>query len=154
MSERPPGSAQDGSPGPGPEHAPKPVPNDSGARPSRRKGKAAGISSPAVVERARDLLLWAVPAVSKFPRDLRFTLGERIERRLYAVLEGLVRAQYAPPGDKPRLLAAVNVDLQVLRHEIRVASDLHALSARQVEHFARLMDPVGRQVGGWLRSLA
>jgi len=105
------------------------------------------------VERARDLLLWAVPAVGRFPRNLRFTLGERIERRLYAILEGLLRARYGARAEKPGHLHAVNLDLEVFRHEIRLAHDLRALSLRQVEHCARLTDAVGRQVGGWLRSL-
>lgn len=99
------------------------------------------------------LLAWAVPAVARFPRSYRFTLGERIEQRLYGVLERLIRATYAPRADKPRLLADANVDLEVLRHEIRLAFGFRLLSAAQVEHVTRLSDAVGRQVGGWLRSL-
>ena len=106
-----------------------------------------------VVEQGRVLLLWAVPAVGKFPRNLRFTLGERIERRLYRILEGLVRARFEAKPNKAGHLRAVNLDLEVFRHEIRLALDLKALSLRQVEHCARLTDGVGKQVGGWLRSL-
>ncbi|MBC8328930.1 MAG: diversity-generating retroelement protein Avd [Planctomycetes bacterium] len=129
------------------------MPNERGTRSSHPPGQAAGGSSAVVIEHARDLLLWAVPTVAKFPRSFRFTLGERIERRLYATLEGLVRARYSKGPAKVEHLEAVNLDLEVFRHEIRVAHDLELLSLRQLEHCARLTDVVGRQIGGWARSL-
>lgn len=154
MSGRPPRREREESPGPGPEPQESWAPNESGTRPSRPTGKAAGGSAAVLIEQARDLLLWAIPAVAKFPRSFRFTLGERIERRLYGILEGLVRARYAAGPGKAAALAAVNLDLEVFRHEIRMAHDLELLSLRQVEHCVRLTDTVGRQVGGWKKSLA
>lgn len=107
-----------------------------------------------MVEHARALLQWAVPTVARFPRSYRFTLGERIERRLYDVLELLVRASYAARAQKRPMLLEVNVALEVLRHELRIAAEFRLLTAAQVEHVTRLVDAVGRQVGGWIRSLS
>jgi len=106
-----------------------------------------------VVEQARDLLHWAIPAVQKFPRSFRFTLGERIERRLYHILEHLLRARYAPAAETRGHLDRANLDLEVLRHELRLAHEFRLLSRRQLEHAARLTDAAGRQVGAWRRSL-
>ena len=39
-----------------------------------------------------DLCLWLIPAIGKYPRDHRFTLGERTENRLLTILERLLRA--------------------------------------------------------------
>ncbi len=134
-------------------------PNVPCAPPPPPQGKAAGSLSsespqrPEVVEHAHALLRWAVPAVGKFPRSFRFTLGERIERRLYDVLEQLIRATYAARGHKRPFLLETNVDLEVLRHELRLAQSFDLLTDRQIEHATRLLDAVGRQVGGWLRGL-
>ncbi len=48
----------------------------------------------AVIARTYDLVKWACQHISKFPRQYRFTLGERIERRLYELLETLIEARY------------------------------------------------------------
>jgi len=106
---------------------------------------------PAVVQKAYDLVLWAVPAIAKFPRSYRFVLGERMENALYDVLEGLIEARY-DRGRRPELLARVNVWLEKLRFQSRLARDLNVLGIKQYEHFARLADEVGRQVGGWAKS--
>jgi len=154
-----------GSPGSRPEcgQGPdaEPEPNVVRARPSPPSGEAAGGLSaprgaqrPEVVEYAHTLLAWAIPAVGKFPRDFRFTLGERVQRRLYDLLELLVRACYAARGGKRELLVEANVTLELLRHELRLASGFRLLTLAQIEHATRLIDSVGRQVGGWLRATA
>jgi hypothetical protein len=96
-----------------------------------------------------DLLLWLMPKMSKFPREHRFTLGQRMERLLCEILEKLIRAKFT--RERRDILASVNVDLEVLRFQVRLAKDLHCLSLKsygQVSH--KLLD-VGRQVGGWMR---
>ena len=37
----------------------------------------------AVTAKTYDFILWAVPKINKFPRDHRFTLGERMCNLLY-----------------------------------------------------------------------
>jgi hypothetical protein len=47
-----------------------------------------------VITKTYDLVKWSCGHTSKFPRNHRFVLGERIERRLYDLLETLVQARY------------------------------------------------------------
>jgi hypothetical protein len=105
------------------------------------------------VERAHALIAWLLPVVARFPKHHRFSLGTRIEARAYAVLEQLVRAAYAERIRKAPLLDDANVALELLRHEFRIAFSQRLVSTGQVEHATRLIDEVGRQVGGWRRSL-
>jgi len=42
-----------------------------------------------VISKTHDLILWSCNHTGKFPRNHRFVLGERIERRLYELLETL-----------------------------------------------------------------
>jgi hypothetical protein len=39
-----------------------------------------------------------------------------------------------------------------MRHLWRLGHELQVLPTRRYEHGARLMDDLGRQIGGWLRS--
>ena len=104
-----------------------------------------------VITKAYDLILWFVPIIGKFPRNHRFVLGERMERGLYDLLEGLIRAKYRP-ARRRRLLDDANLHLELLRFQSRMATDLDLLSLRRYEHVARQLDGIGQEVGGWLRS--
>lgn len=106
-----------------------------------------------VVERTHALISWILPAVARFPRAHRYSLGARIESRAYGLLERLVRAAYLDRMRKAAALDDANVEVEVLRHEFRIAYSLRLVSAGQVEHATRMLDEVGRQVGGWRRSV-
>jgi hypothetical protein len=109
-------------------------------------------SVPQVVQSCHELLLWMIPQVDKFPRVRRFTLGERLEGGLLDVLELLVEAAYTRNKETP--LRRANLRLEVVRHLWRLAHELKAIAIRQYEYGAKLMDELGRQIGGWLRSTA
>lgn len=64
-----------------------------------------------------------------------------------------MRAAYLDRMRKMAALDDANVEVEVLRHEFRIAYSLRLVSAGQVEHATRMLDEVGRQVGGWRRSV-
>lgn len=105
---------------------------------------------PQAVQSCHELLLWLIPQLDKFPRVRRFTLGERLETGLLEVLDLLVEAAYTRSKDTP--LRRANLKLEVVRHLWRLAHELKVTATRQYEHGARLIDDLGRQIGGWLRS--
>jgi len=105
---------------------------------------------PQAVQSCHEVLLWVIPQLDKFPRVRRFTLGERIEDGLLEVLELLVEAAYQ--RNKEASLRRANLHLEVVRHLWRLAHELKVLATRQYEHGAKLIDDLGRQIGGWIRS--
>jgi hypothetical protein len=107
---------------------------------------------PKAVQDCHNLIVWLIPQLDKFPRNRRFTLGDRIETTLLKVLETLVEAAYL--RDKRRLLRRANVHIAVVRHLWRAAYDLKVIPVKRFEHGARLTDELGKQIGGWLRSLS
>ena len=50
----------------------------------------------AVISKTYDLVKWSCEHTSRFPRNHRFVLGERMERRLYQLLETLIQAKCTP----------------------------------------------------------
>jgi hypothetical protein len=102
-----------------------------------------------VIARTYELVRWSCAHVARFPRSYRCTLGDRVEHRLYDVLDGLIRARYV--RDRAPILKAVNMDLELLRFQFRLAHDLRCLSAESYGFAARSLNDIGQMVGGWLR---
>jgi len=98
-----------------------------------------------------DLMLWLIRHTEKFPRHHRYSLGIAIENRLQAILSLLLRAKYSK--DKAVYLNDANIELEVLRFQMRLAKDLTALPLGSHEHGVKLILSVGSQVGGWLKSI-
>jgi hypothetical protein len=105
-----------------------------------------------VLDRAYELVKWFLGHLAKFPRSHRYGLGQRIEARLYAVLEGLIHSRYTSALERERSLAAVNLDLEVLRMLSRLAHGLAILPHKSHEYAVREMNEIGKMVGGWLRQ--
>src|SRR5215813_14617182 len=103
-----------------------------------------------VVTKTYDLIVWSCQHTSRFPRNHRFVLGERLERHLYDLLETLVRARYT--RQRQALLEQANLTLEILRFQVRLAKDLQCLKVNSYGFASQAIDEIGRLVGGWLKS--
>ncbi len=99
-----------------------------------------------VIQKTYDLLLWTVGHTVKFPRAYRFSLGDRLERQLYGILEGLLHAKFSK--ERAAILDRINLDLEVLRFQIRLARDLKCISVTSYGFAATELNEVGKMVGG------
>ena len=104
-----------------------------------------------VISKAFDLAREMTQRTRKLPRDLKFVLGDRMLTTTYDVLDLLLEAKYT--RSKRELLQRANVLLERLRFQVRLCMEEELISIRQYEYVARLIDEVGRMIGGWLRSL-
>ena len=117
--------------------------------PRNERENSARRGGPAL-EAAYQWLLWLTPAVEKFPRNFKFTLGDRTMATAIEVLDHLISATYS--RDRLARLSAANLALERLRFFMRLASDLRIIDLRRYEHSARLTDEVGRLIGGWIKA--
>ena len=92
-----------------------------------------------VITKTYDLILWSCIHTSRFPRNHRFVLGERIERNLYNLLETLIRAKYTK--NRQRLLEEANLSLEILRFQMRLAKDLQCLKESKKDMHCSLSQP-------------
>jgi hypothetical protein len=102
-----------------------------------------------VITKTYDLILWSCSHTSRFPRQHRFVLGERLERTLYDLLETLIQAKYT--RDRKSLLGDANLKLEILRFQVRLAKDLQCLRANSYEFASKQINEIGNMVGGWLK---
>ncbi|MFO0448415.1 MAG: diversity-generating retroelement protein Avd [Pseudomonadota bacterium] len=118
--------------------------------PARAGRKSSVRQTGPALEAAYRLVLWVVPTVEKYPRNLKFTIGDRTVAAALDVLDALVMATYA--RERAAHLSAANLALERLRYFFRLAADLRMIDLRRYEHAARLIDETGRLTGGWLKA--
>lgn len=108
------------------------------------------MDEPLIITKAYDLILYLVPQVAKFPKQQRFTLGERLEALVLDFLSLLVEARYA--RDKSDLLRKANILLEKTRYHIRLCKDLKIMSLHTYEVASKRIYEVGSQLGGWMKQ--
>ncbi len=107
---------------------------------------------PKSVQDCHALLVWLIPLLDKFPRNRRFTLGERLESGLLDVLELLTTAAYS--RNKGESLTQAIRRLNTVVHLWRLAHELRVISAKRYGYGAKLLDDLGRQLGAWQRHVS
>ncbi len=100
-----------------------------------------------------DFLLWLLPLTLKFPKAQRFLLAERLGKLALDFYEAILEA-VIDSHEAAQHLEQADLLLTKIRMYIRLSHDLQCLSTGQYEHAARLMDELGRLVGGWRRKQA
>jgi len=128
----------------------RPAPPDAGVQTDRPAGRRPPPAAPVIALRMEGLLTWTAERVAKFPRDHKFTVGDRLLETCLDVMAALTDAAYR--RDKREVLAAASRGLVRARILARLARVLLCLSEAQHLHFARESDEVGRMLGGWIRS--
>ena len=107
---------------------------------------------PQVIDDCHELLKWLIPLLDKFPRARRFTLGERLESGLLAVLEECIDAAYSK--HKRAQLHAANRRLSSVRHLWRLAYELRVIPRQRYFYGSRQLVNIGNQLGAWQKSRA
>lgn len=103
-----------------------------------------------------DLLLWLIPRTTTFPREQRFVLARYIQDVALRFQECLIEAGTLPKEKKQTKLDWLNqadVELTKLRFHLRLCRDMNLLDSGQHQHVSRMLDEIGRLLGGWFKAL-
>jgi len=107
-----------------------------------------------IVTKMYDLIKYLLPVVNRFPKDYKFTLGDRITNLVLDLLERLIEAYYTTNHDsKINLLYKNNLQLERMRFLIRLAHDFKLFSNQRFGYISSLIDEIGKMNGGWLKQL-
>lgn len=105
-----------------------------------------------IFSRSYALLLWLLPATVRFPRHQRFVLAGALQRSALHLHERLIEAAHVEGAARRAHLTNADVELDKVRHLLRLCRDLDLLSNGQYEHAARQVAEIGRLLGGWQKS--
>ncbi len=106
-----------------------------------------------IITKSYDFLKYSIPILNKFPRNYKFTLGDRLQNQMSALLELFIEAYYTSPAQKRILLARANITLEKMRYFFRLGYDLGLYDSLRYHDFAEKINEIGKMTGGWLKSL-
>ncbi|MCG3157875.1 MAG: hypothetical protein DKINENOH_04511 [bacterium] len=103
---------------------------------------------------AYDFLLYLIPQLSKFPRDQKFLLADRMQNLAHDVLDDLIVAYYSSLSpEKVERLRQANLKLERLRFCIRLSHDLKLISNEKYGKLSERVNALGGTLGNWLKNL-
>ena len=111
-----------------------------------------------IKEKIYNMILYGSPALLQFPRAEKFVLATQIRESMYRMfqLAVIIEKKYY----KKTTLQELDVELDVLRHLVRLAADKKlypnqapCLPFKKYEHWAKLLDEIGKMIGGYIKAV-
>lgn len=106
-----------------------------------------------ILQKVYLLLKEVIPEINRFPKNQKFTLGDRLQNQISDLLEAFIKAYYKPKSEKLPLLREANIQLEIIRHYFRLGFDLGLYNSLKYNYFAEKLQEIGKMTGGWLNSL-
>ncbi len=97
-----------------------------------------------------DFIKWFLPKIENFPRNYKFLFGDRLVQIQLDLLENLIEAYYRK--DKLNNLRAANIEIEKLRHLMKISAAMKFMTLSQLEFATRALNNIGSLVGGWIRQ--
>ena len=98
------------------------------------------------------LLLESTHVIKRFPRDYKYTLGQKIREEITEIIVLVYRANSTK--DKKPYVEELLSRLQVVNVLIRLTHDLKIIPVKKYAGLAEKTDSIGKQASGWLKNVA
>jgi hypothetical protein len=100
------------------------------------------------------LLTLAVKAQEQMPRGVKRTLGEKISEHCVEMLDLMALANATQRSERARHIEQLMTRLRAVTVLMRVSHDSRYVSHGLWAQSVQLLDSIGKQGGGWLKSAA
>lgn len=97
-----------------------------------------------------DLLLKIIHVTKNFPRDYKYTLGQKLKDEIIELVIMIYKANSSK--DKEKHIEMILENIQVVQLLIRLSHDIKILPRKQYADIAEKVDSLARQAQGWLKS--
>lgn len=94
-------------------------------------------------------ILWLVPMTNHFPRQYRGTITKRLVETTFDLQERLLEANQRRAQERLERLRASDELLVKVQFYVRQTHQLRWMTLGQYEHASRMLDEIGRLLGGW-----
>lgn len=82
-----------------------------------------------------------------FPREYRYTLGQKLKNQSSLLLDNIVKTNLEK--DKTKILSETITSLEQMRIHLRLASDLKILGLKNFELLAKKLENISQQLISW-----
>lgn len=103
-----------------------------------------------IYKKTYDVLLRTMTATKSFPREYKYTLGQKIKDELIELVVLIYRANSAK--DKPYHIQMILERVQAIQLMIRLSHDMKIMSRGNYAALAEMTDGLAKQAQGWLTS--
>ena len=97
-----------------------------------------------------DLLLRIMVATKDFPKEYKYTLGQKLKDEVIELVVLIYRAN--GQDNRPQHIQLILERIQVIQLLVRLAHDMRILPRGHYVGLAEMTDKLGRQAQGWLKS--
>ena len=104
-----------------------------------------------IIPKIYDFTLYFSKKYTKYPKKYKYTLGERINKHQFDLLEYIIEAKYTTK--KKKVLYSANLSLEKLRFMIRISKDLECITTKEYEFISKQINEIGIMIGGWLKGV-
>jgi len=105
-----------------------------------------------ILTRTFDLLTWLLPRCEKFPKAQRYLVVQRLGDAALDFQEALFHANAQRGEARLARLREADAYLTTLRLYLRLAYQWAWLTSGQYEHVSKMIEEIGRLLGGWMRQ--
>lgn len=95
-----------------------------------------------------DLLVSIIPQTMLFPKSQLFVLAKRVQDAALDLHELFIRAGKSRGSERRWVLLEADIRLEQLRLHWRLCAMLELVTPNRYEHGARMIDEIGRLLGG------
>lgn len=105
-----------------------------------------------ILQKTYDMIIYGNVCLKEFPKHEKHVMAASIRSSMYRLLELIVRAN--KKYHKKTTLQDIDVELELLRTYIRVAADpkIKYLPIKKYENWSKLLNEIGKMLGGWIKS--
>ena len=88
-----------------------------------------------------------------FPKDSRYTLGQKIDSAFLEVIERIIKAGYADKVEKLIFLKSASAKLDLLKFFLQIAWENKCVPNEKYALLSEQLNEIGRMLGGWRKGL-
>jgi hypothetical protein len=103
-----------------------------------------------IYHKTYELLSLITTSIKHFPRDLKFSLGDRLRNECVDLVVFIYKAN--SNQNKVPYLKEILDRIQVIQLLTRLAKDLHCLSIKKFSEISMSIQSLSKQTSGWLKS--
>ena len=103
-----------------------------------------------IYKQTYDILLRTMIATKDFPREYKFTLGQKLKDELVELVVVIYRANSST--DKKQHIESILERIQAIQLFMRLSHDMKILARSHYAALSEMTDKLGRQAQGWLKS--
>lgn len=103
-----------------------------------------------IFSRFYKFLKYMLDRIEKYPRESKFTIGDRIVNILLKIQEGIIEGIYTK--NRYAILKEINMNLEKLRIYMRLSFEKKYISPNQYQYIFEEINEIGKMNGGWIKQ--